>query len=187
MSTRRRFSGDFKAKVALEALRGDKTVGFSMFPCSCACLTSCDALVSIQVVGNTVATKLPLGPYGQRSDRPDHRHPGASSVGGFPGMPSQNNPSSIPTSVATGVHTLLPDRNQPKSVRPTPAPFSEVCSFRLPKVSSFRLPLTPWAYPSHRPWQVDNRRPIDPDMVRDDNDPVDGCSISCRRRASPSR
>ena len=26
MSTRRRFSGDFKAKVALEALRGDKTV-----------------------------------------------------------------------------------------------------------------------------------------------------------------
>ena len=26
MSTRRRFSGDFKAKVALEALRGDKTI-----------------------------------------------------------------------------------------------------------------------------------------------------------------
>ena len=26
MSTRRRFSGDFKAKVAMEALRGDKTV-----------------------------------------------------------------------------------------------------------------------------------------------------------------
>ena len=26
MSTRRRFSGEFKAKVALEALRGDKTI-----------------------------------------------------------------------------------------------------------------------------------------------------------------
>ena len=26
MSTRRRFSGDFKAKVALEALRGEKTI-----------------------------------------------------------------------------------------------------------------------------------------------------------------
>ncbi len=26
MSTRRRFSGDFKVKVALEALRGDKTI-----------------------------------------------------------------------------------------------------------------------------------------------------------------
>ena len=26
MSTRRRFSGDFKAKVALEALRGDRTI-----------------------------------------------------------------------------------------------------------------------------------------------------------------
>ena len=26
MSTRRRFRGDFKAKVALEALRGDKTI-----------------------------------------------------------------------------------------------------------------------------------------------------------------
>ena len=26
MSTRRRFSGDFKAKLALEALRGDKTI-----------------------------------------------------------------------------------------------------------------------------------------------------------------
>ena len=26
MSTRRRFSGDFKAKIALEALRGDKTI-----------------------------------------------------------------------------------------------------------------------------------------------------------------
>ena len=26
MSTRRRFSGDFKAKVALEAVRGDKTI-----------------------------------------------------------------------------------------------------------------------------------------------------------------
>ena len=26
MTTRRRFSGDFKAKVALEALRGDKTI-----------------------------------------------------------------------------------------------------------------------------------------------------------------
>jgi transposase len=26
MTTRRRFSGDFKARVALEALRGDKTV-----------------------------------------------------------------------------------------------------------------------------------------------------------------
>ena len=26
MSTRRRFSGDFKAKVALETLRGDKTI-----------------------------------------------------------------------------------------------------------------------------------------------------------------
>ena len=26
MSTRRRFSGDFKAKVALEVLRGDKTI-----------------------------------------------------------------------------------------------------------------------------------------------------------------
>ena len=26
MSTRRRFSGDFKAKVALEASRGDKTI-----------------------------------------------------------------------------------------------------------------------------------------------------------------
>ena len=26
MTTRRRFSGDFKAKVALEALRGDMTV-----------------------------------------------------------------------------------------------------------------------------------------------------------------
>ena len=26
MSTRRRFSGEFKAKVALEALRGDRTI-----------------------------------------------------------------------------------------------------------------------------------------------------------------
>ena len=26
MSTRRRFTGEFKAKVALEALRGDKTI-----------------------------------------------------------------------------------------------------------------------------------------------------------------
>ena len=26
MSTRRRFPGEFKAKVALEALRGDKTI-----------------------------------------------------------------------------------------------------------------------------------------------------------------
>ena len=26
MSTRRRFSGEFKTKVALEALRGDKTI-----------------------------------------------------------------------------------------------------------------------------------------------------------------
>ena len=28
-----------------------------------------------------------------------------------------------------------------RPIRPTPAPFSEVCSFRLTKVSSFRLPL----------------------------------------------
>ncbi len=32
MSTRRRFSGDFKAKVALEALCGDKTIIHSVTP-----------------------------------------------------------------------------------------------------------------------------------------------------------
>ena len=44
---------------------------------------------------------------------------------------------------APSVQPLSPPRNQPKGVTPVPAPFSEVCSFRLPKMSSFRLPLTP--------------------------------------------
>ena len=41
---------------------------------------------------------------------------------------------------APSVQPLAPDRNRKRSVRPTPAPFSEVCSFRLTKMSSFRLP-----------------------------------------------
>ena len=45
---------------------------------------------------------------------------------------------------APSVQPLSPDPNLPKGVRPTPAPFSEVCSFRLPKMCSFRLPLTHW-------------------------------------------
>ncbi len=43
---------------------------------------------------------------------------------------------------APSVQPLSPDRNQPKSVRSALTPFSELCSFRLPKVCSFRLPLT---------------------------------------------
>ena len=35
MSTRRRFTGEFKAKVALEALRGDKTIQESLWGIRC--------------------------------------------------------------------------------------------------------------------------------------------------------